>query len=73
MSDRVKITVKQIGEELFATWDGQEVHAGRVWNLDSMLGDIGAPVPRDLCLVEIDGRHNDCCFYHSATRVGRTR
>jgi hypothetical protein len=66
MRKRVKITVKQIGEELFATWGGQEVHAGNPFALDSRLAHIGAPSPRDLCLVEIDGAHNVCCNYHEA-------
>jgi hypothetical protein len=55
---RTRIDVRQEGDVFVAEWDGREVRAGNPFGLDSRLGDIGAPVPRDLHLIEIDGVPN---------------
>jgi hypothetical protein len=64
MSERTKITVKDFYGEYVAEWDGREVRCRNPFGLDSRLSDIGAPNPRDLCLIEIDGVPNKCCNYH---------
>jgi len=56
---RTRIDVRQEGKVFVAEWDGREVRAGNPFGLDSLLSDIGAPTPRDLHLIEIDGVPND--------------
>jgi hypothetical protein len=56
---RTRIDVRQEGEEYVAEWEGREVRAGNPFGLDSRLDGIGAPIPRDLHLIEIDGVPND--------------
>ena len=55
---RTRIDVRQEGDVFVAEWDGKEVRAGNPFGLDSRLSDIGAPIPRDLHLIEIDGVPN---------------
>ena len=52
---RTRIDVTQDGDEYVAVWDGQEVRAGNPFGLDSRLDSIGAPVPRDLHLIDSEG------------------
>lgn len=61
MSDkaRTRIDVRLEGEEYIAEWDGKEVRAGNPFGLDSRLDHVGAPMPRDLHLVMIDGVPNE--------------
>ena len=56
---RTRIDVRQEGDEYIAEWDGTAVRAGNPFGLDSRLDAIGAPTPRDLHLVEIDGDSNE--------------
>lgn len=56
---RTRIDVRQEGDEYVAEWDGTAVRAGNPFGLDSRLDAIGAPAPRDLHLVEIDGASNE--------------
>ena len=56
---RTSIDVRQEGDEYIAEWGGVEVRAGNPFGLDSRLDAIGAPTPRDLHLVEIDGASNE--------------
>ena len=53
MKERTRIDVRQDGEEYVANWNGMEVRAGNPFGLDSRLSDVGAPVPRDLYLIEV--------------------
>jgi hypothetical protein len=50
--ERTRIDVTLQGGEYVAEWGGHEVRAGNPFGLDSKLADIGAPVPRDLYLVD---------------------
>ena len=52
MRARTRIDVFQDGDEYVAVWDGKEVRAGNPFGLDSRLDGIGAPVPRDLYLID---------------------
>lgn len=56
---RTIVDVRQGGDEYIAEWDGVEVRAGNPFGLDSRLDAIGAPAPRDLHLVGIDGVPNE--------------
>ena len=51
--ERTRIDVRQDGDEYVAVWDGREVRSTSAFTLDNRLDGIGAPIPRDLYLVEI--------------------
>ena len=53
MKGRTRIDVRMDGDEMVAEWDGCEVRATGAFMLDNRLQAIGAPVPRDLYLIEI--------------------
>jgi len=50
---RTRVDVWEDGEEYVSSWEGKEVRAGNPFGLDSKLSDIGAPLPRNLFLVEV--------------------
>lgn len=53
MKERTRIDVRMDGDEYVAEWKGREVRSTSAFALDSRLSDIGAPVPRDLYLIEV--------------------
>ena len=53
MKERTRIDVRMDGDEYVAEWKGREVRCFNPFGLDSRLDSIGAPVPRDLYLIEV--------------------
>ena len=53
MKERTRIDVRMDGDEYVAEWKGREVRSISPFGLYIRLGDIGAPVPRDLYLIEV--------------------
>ena len=53
-SGRPAVLVKEDGDEYVAEWGGQEARSGNPFGLDSRLGDLGAPMPRNLFLVSAE-------------------